>query len=171
MEESETTQPQSTTPTDQAALDRRIQLMIVGGGILILAALILAIVLMATHAEATVVVRDIAIVFVAVETLFIGIAMIFLMLQIQLLIKVLREEIQPLLKSVNETASTVRGTTVFVSENLVSPIIKAAGFSAAVRQVATNLFAVAKGAMPHKSAHVSPEPVQVKGGLQDVTEE
>ena len=149
-----------TTPAEDAQVDRKLQLMIIGGGILLLVLLITAIVLMAKFPGATVIIRDIAIVFVAVEPLFIGIAMIVLMLQLQLLIKVLREEIQPLLQSVNETASTVRGTTSFMSENLVSPIIKAAGFSAGVGRVASDLFGVLRGVKPPKSAPVQSSPVQ-----------
>ncbi len=140
------------TPEAEAQAARRTQMMLIAGGVLLFALLITAIVLMATYTEATIVIRDIAIVFVAVETFFIGVTLILLVIQIQLLIKMLREEIQPLLHSVNETASTVRGTTEFMSENLVSPVIKVAGFSAAVRQVTSNLVGVVKGVRPRKQS-------------------
>jgi len=137
--------PEPATPAGQ---DRRAQLLIIGGAILVLALLITAIVLMAKFPATTVVIRDIAIVFVAVTTFFIGIAMLVLIVQIQALIQVLQEEVRPLLASVNDTASTVRGTTEFVSDNLVSPLIKAAGFTAAMRRVAGELRSVVAAIRP-----------------------
>lgn len=134
------------TPEEKAA--KRTQMMIIAGAIVFLVALVVAIVLMASYPSATQVVRDIAIVFVAVETFLIGLAMIVLLFQLQVLIQVLRDEIQPLLRSVNDTASTVRGTTEFVSHNMVSPIIKAAGFAAGIRQVLSDTISIAKTTRP-----------------------
>ncbi len=141
---------QEPTPEPATSVwqERRTQFLIIGGAILVLALLITAIVLMAKFPATTVVIRDIAIVFVAVTTFFIGIAMLVLIVQIQALIQVLQEEVRPLLASVNDTASTVRGTTEFVSENLVSPLIKAAGFTAAMRRVAGELHSVVAAIRP-----------------------
>lgn len=125
----------TATAAPSAAQQQRTQIAIIAGVILVLGLLITAIVLMAKFPEATTVIRDIAIVFVAVETFLIGIAALVLIVEIQTLTKVLREEIQPLLRSVNDTAATVRGTTEFMSENLVSPVIRVAGFTAGVRKV------------------------------------
>lgn len=136
--------------SSQAQQERRTQIYIAVGAVLLLALLVTAIVLMAKYPQATEVVRDIAIVFVAVTTFLIGLVAVVLVIELWVLIKVLREEIQPLLKSVNDTASTVRGTTEFVSENVVSPIIQAAGFTAAVRQVVRDLKSVIITARPRK---------------------
>ncbi|MBN1261409.1 MAG: hypothetical protein JXB35_12095 [Anaerolineae bacterium] len=156
--------PPSQQTTEEQ--EKRIQLYIIGGAILILALLVTSIVLMANNAAVTEVIRDIAIVFVAVETFLIGMAALVLIVQIHTLTKVLREEIQPLLRSVTDTASTVRGTTEFVSENLVSPIIRVAGFAAAVRQVVGDLFGVVAAARPkNRSASV-----QQQGGKEDGAE-
>jgi hypothetical protein len=144
-------EPESST---QAQEERRTQIFIAVGALLLLALLVTAIVLMAKNPGATTVVRDIAIVFVAVATFLIGLVAIVLVIELWVLIKVLREEIQPLLKSVNDTASTVRGTTEFVSENVVSPIIRVAGFTAAVRQVAYDLRSVIAAARPSKNPSV-----------------
>jgi len=138
--------------SSQAQQGQRTQIFIALGALLLLALLVTAIVLMAQHPQATTVIRDIAIVFVAVATFLIGLVAIVLVIELWVLIKVLREEIQPLLKSVNDTASTVRGTTEFVSENVVSPIIQAAGFTAAIRQVARDLKSVVTAAKPRKGS-------------------
>ena len=143
------------TAEEKAA--KRTQIIIIAVAVVFVALLVTAIVLMANFPKATVVVRDIAIVFVAVTTFLMGLAMILLIFQIQVLIQVLRDEIQPLLRSVNDTASTVRGTTAFVSHNVVSPIIKWAGFTAGIRQVISDALAVVKAARPHHSTETDTE--------------
>lgn len=146
--------PQDLTPEEQAA--KKTQIMIIGGAILFLVILVVAIILMALNPGATQVIRDIAIVFVAVETFLIGLAMILLLFQIQVLIQVLRDEIQPLLRSVNDTASTVRGTTAFVSHNVVSPLIRVASVTSAAQKVARGIFDVAKGVRPRPRGVTQP---------------
>ncbi|MGD2144235.1 MAG: hypothetical protein PVF54_07135, partial [Anaerolineae bacterium] len=79
--------------------------------------------------------RDAAIIFVAFETLLIGVLMIVLMLQLQSLIVLLRDEIRPMLEAVNETVTTVRGTTKFVSHSVVSPVMKWSGYLAGARRM------------------------------------
>jgi len=79
--------------------------------------------------------RDAAIVFVAFETLLIGVLLIILMLQVQALVTLLRDEIKPMLEAVNETLATVRGTTRFVSHNVVSPVVKWSGYLAGLRRI------------------------------------
>jgi hypothetical protein len=144
-------------------VSKRTQIMIIGGAVLFLTLLVAAIVLMATHEAATQVIRDIAIVFVAVETFLIGLAILLLIFQIQTLIQVLRDEVQPLLRSVNDTASTVRGTTAFVSQNVVSPFIKVAGFTAAVQRVTSDLIHSVGVARPRSNS-----PQKPIGGNEDV---
>lgn len=129
-------------------VSKRTQIFIIVGAVLFLVILVGAIVLMATNEAATQVIRDIAIVFVAVETFLIGLAILILIFQIQMLIQVLRDEVQPLLHSVNDTVSTVRGTTEFVSHNMVSPVIKAAGFAAGARRVINDVVGVLRGIKP-----------------------
>lgn len=167
--QSNTTETQTAKVTAQEApavgaqASKRTQMMIIGGAILFLVILVGAIVLMAMNEEATQVIRDIAIVFVAVQGFLIGLALLLLIFQIQMLIQVLRDEVQPLLRSVNDTASTVRGTTAFVSQNVVSPFIKAAGFTAAVQRVTSDLIHIVGATRPRSSS-----PQNSKGGNENV---
>jgi len=133
---------------EQSPISPRTQRMIIAGGIALLILFIAAIVLMAFFPATTVIIRDIAIVLVAVETFLMGLAVIILIFQVQSLIQVLRDEVQPLLRSVNDTASTVRGTTEFMSQNVVSPFIKWAGVTAAVQRVTIDLIKIAEGTWP-----------------------
>jgi hypothetical protein len=80
-------------------------------------------------------VRDAAIVFVAFESLVIGMLLIVLILQIQSLTVLLRDEIRPMLEAAGDTMSTVRGTTKFVSHNVVSPVVKVSSYLAGARRI------------------------------------
>lgn len=79
--------------------------------------------------------RDVSIIFVAFETSVIGVLLIILMLQVQSLVVLLRDEIKPMLEATNETLATVRGTTRFVSHNVVSPVVKWSGYLAGLRRI------------------------------------
>ena len=78
-------------------------------------------------------IRDIFIIFLALTSLLSGLALVILLVQVTRLTNLLQNEIKPILDSTNETVSTLRGTTAFLSNNLVEPVIKLneylAGFS------------------------------------------
>jgi len=78
-------------------------------------------------------VRDIAIIVVAVESIFILAALIILIMQVIGLVRFLREEIKPLITSAQETVGTVRGTANFMSENLVGPVVEVSSRVAGAR--------------------------------------
>lgn len=80
------------------------------------------------------VMRDFSIIILALVTIVIGAFLAVLMFQLQSLTVLLRDEIKPILESANETASTVRGTTTFVSDAVVTPMINAASYVTAVRE-------------------------------------
>jgi hypothetical protein len=69
-------------------------------------------------------IRDIFIIFMAFESLIIGAALIILIVQVASLINLLQNEVRPILEATNETVNTLRGTTAFLSENVVEPVIK-----------------------------------------------
>lgn len=95
---------------------------------------------LATNATATAVVRDIAIIVLALVTGVIGVFLAILIFQVQSLIALLRNEIKPILDSANQTVSTVKGTSTFVTDTVVSPMIQALSFASGVRQTAKALF-------------------------------
>lgn len=77
-------------------------------------------------------VRDVAIIFLALESIVIGIILLILVWEVRSLAKMLREDIKPILQSADETARTVRGTTTFVSENFVTPLVRVSSFTSGV---------------------------------------
>ncbi len=80
-------------------------------------------------------IRDIMIILLAVEGLFIGVALVVLMVQVGLLVYVLHEEVRPILESLQDTVHTVKGTTVFLSDHLAKPVIQVKGYVAVLRSL------------------------------------
>ncbi len=77
-------------------------------------------------------IRDIAIIFLAVETIVIGAILIVLVFEILSLVRMLRQDIKPILQSADETTRTVRGTATFVSDNFVRPLVRVSGLTSGV---------------------------------------
>ena len=84
-------------------------------------------------------VRDIAIVLLALESLVIGVLLALMLAQIRKLVRVLREEITPIVDSAGETTRTVHGTVDLVSQTVVEPVVKVSSYLAGVQQVVRNL--------------------------------
>jgi hypothetical protein len=95
---------------------------------------------LATHPYFTAVLRDVSIIVLALVTMITSIFLAILLFQLQSLIVLLRDEVQPILESMNETAGTVRGTTTFVSDSVVTPMITAASYVAGARTTVRTLF-------------------------------
>jgi hypothetical protein len=113
--------------------DRRIIIITVGIAIFVLLVLVGVVVFLYSNPVQTAIIRDIFIIAMAFMSVVIGGAMVILILQVERLIALLRNEIKPMLINANQTVSTVRGTTVFVSDNLVRPTIGIASFMAGLR--------------------------------------
>jgi hypothetical protein len=132
--------PASQPPVDDSKLiqkQRRVVLMIVGAGIVLLGLLILVVVLLMNPRMAGTVsqIRDVFIIFMAFESLVIGITLVILIVQIATLINLLQNEIKPILNSTNETVNTLRGTAAFLSDNLAEPVIKLNEYLAGLKRL------------------------------------
>ncbi len=83
--------------------------------------------------------KNLAIVLLALETIVVTALLVVVVLLLARLVGMLQEQIAPVLKSVQQTASTVRGTTTFVSDTFVSPLIQIAsalsGLSGTIKTV------------------------------------
>ena len=84
-------------------------------------------------ASVVAIVRDLFIILLALQGMLIAITIIVLILQIAALINLLQNEISPIMKSLQETASTVKGTSEFLSENVTTPIIESTAWIAGAR--------------------------------------
>jgi hypothetical protein len=119
--------------------------MIVGGvivALLLIAALYLIITWLVQNPDSTRNIRDIFIILLALMSTLVVLALVILVALVARLVLMLQNEIQPLLLKIDETVSTLRGTTAFMSETMVDPVVKAASYAAGARrfmQVLTDL--------------------------------
>ena len=86
------------------------------------------------------IVRDVAIVLLAIESLVIGVLLAVMLWQLKALVKMLREEVAPLLTSASETAQRVKGTVGLVTDTVVTPLIRVRSWAAGARQTIDTLF-------------------------------
>jgi hypothetical protein len=108
---------------------------IIAGALLMVALFVWAIIALSSHPAAAANVRDIFIIFMALESLLIGAALVVLIIQLASLINLLQNEVKPILRSTNETVNTLRGTSEFLSENLVEPVIKLNSYLAGLKRL------------------------------------
>jgi hypothetical protein len=130
--EPEFTRERSTIQQEEL---RRRQAVIIGlivGIIIFLALVITGVIYLASPNTDTERIRDIMIIFMALEFMFLGIAMLVLIVQLATLINLLQNEVIPIIESTSETANTLRGTAIFLSDNVTEPVIKINQYLAAL---------------------------------------
>ncbi|MCX6053967.1 MAG: hypothetical protein NTZ74_03460 [Chloroflexi bacterium] len=104
--------------------------------VFIISLIITAIVLLSNApSNTTSKIRDIFIIFLAFESIVIGVALVVLVIQLSTLINLFQNEIKPILKSTVETVDTLKGTTQFLTANLVEPVIKLNGYMAGMKRL------------------------------------
>jgi hypothetical protein len=104
-------------------------------GIAILGILIFAVVFLLQPGTPTDKIRDIFIIFMALESILIGVVLVVLVVQIAILINLLQTEIKPILNSTNETVNNLKGTASFLSDHLVEPVIKLNEYLAGIKRL------------------------------------
>lgn len=105
-------------------------------GVLLVALIALGVVmLMRANAGVTAQIRDVFIIFMALEAIVIGAALVILIIQLASLINLVQNEVKPILQSTSETVNTLKGTTDFLSQNLVDPVIKLNGSLAGLKHL------------------------------------
>ncbi|PJF25461.1 MAG: hypothetical protein CUN53_12675 [Phototrophicales bacterium] len=124
---------------------RRILFVSVGSFFALLILLFLLALLIATAsdvegaADVVRLVRDMVIIFLALEGALIILSLAVLILQIARLIAMIQTEIKPILENTQETVRTAKGTVEFMSENITQPMIRAGGFMTALVVFVENL--------------------------------
>lgn len=92
------------------------------------------------YADTILVLRDIFIIALGLMSCVSGVVLILLLIAITRLVNMLEYELKPILLRTNETLGTIRGTTVFVSENVVRPVTTASSYVAGFRRGVQTLF-------------------------------
>lgn len=96
--------------------------------------------LAANHADSIEVLRDIFMIGLALTSCIFGIVTMMLLVMVVRLVNMLEYEIKPILEKTNETVGTLRGTTSFVSKNVVEPVVTVSSYTAGARRALKVLF-------------------------------
>jgi hypothetical protein len=80
--------------------------------------------------------RDIAIIALAAESGLVGLALIVLIVQVARLTNMLEYEVKPILENTSDAVRTVRGTAAFMSEHMVSPVIRVSSYASGFGRLA-----------------------------------
>lgn len=105
---------------------------------------------------ATVRLRDIAFIVMALETLVLMILVLIVIVLLVVLVVLIYDRVIPILEQLNkaintvvETTHTVRGTTTFVSQKVVTPFIEVSSLAAGIARILKGIFDLVPH--PHKS--------------------
>lgn len=132
-------EPASMTPEQ-----KRLMIGVVIGFVILLVLTIVSVIFLLQPGTDTAKIRDVFIIFMALQSMLTGITLVILMIQLARLINLLQNEIKPILDSTNETVSNLRGTTTFLGDNLVEPVIKLNEYMAGFTQLMQALGLVRK---------------------------
>jgi len=130
-----------TTPLEEAAkrqAERQQRTIAITASIvlvLLIAGIVAAVIGLLQPNTPTDKIRDIFIIFMALESLLIGVALIVLIVQFASLINLLQNEVRPILDATNDTVNHLRGTAEFLGENVVEPVIKLNGYLAGMQRM------------------------------------
>ena len=70
------------------------------------------------------VIRDIAIILLAIQTLIVNILLAILIWQVWRMVKMMQGEVKPIIEDTQDTLGAVRGTANFVGANVVDPVVR-----------------------------------------------
>jgi hypothetical protein len=100
----------------------------------------------ASSTPGTVRVRDIAIIVMALETLLVMLLVLIIVVLVTVVIVLIYDRVIPVLEQLNrainalaDAVHTARGTTSFVSERLVHPVIEVSSYAAGVARIAREI--------------------------------
>ena len=125
---------------------KNFQIALIGILVVVIVLLVVMCYLLFNAPEATAIIRDISIIILALESIVVLLLLGVVIGMLWWLIQTLEKKITPILDTTNETVSnvsetvnTVRGTATFVSDTVVSPIIKVVSYASGVKRAIRTL--------------------------------
>jgi hypothetical protein len=125
---------------------KNFQIALIGILVVVIVLLVVTCYLLFNAPEATAIVKDISIIILALESIVVLLLLGVVIGMLWWLIQTLERKITPILDTTNETVNavsetvnTVRGTTTFVSDIVVSPIIKVVSYAAGMKRAIQTL--------------------------------
>ena len=128
-------------------------------GIMFLVAVLLALSDVGAAGDLVRMIRDLMIVFIALELALIFVSVSVLLVQVSRLVNLLTEEIAPLLDATQETVQTAQNTVEFAGRNVLNPMIEFSAFLTTLLSLLTSVFglrrAYSRANKPKRDDHAS----------------
>ncbi len=122
------------------------QIALIGILVVVVVLLVVMCYLLFNHKEETAIIKDISIIVLALESIVVLLLLGVVVGMVWWLIQTLEKKITPILDTTNETVSnvsetvnTVRGTATFMSDTVVSPVIKVVSYASGVKRAIKTL--------------------------------
>jgi amino acid permease len=90
--------------------------------------------MLASSTDTTGKIRDVFIIFLALQSFIIGAVLIILIVQMSILINLVQNELKPIIKNTSETVNALKGTASFLSNHLAQPVIRVNSFFARIKR-------------------------------------
>ena len=132
--------PPYQPPPEKLVPTKYVVIGIIVAAVITFVAIAFTLYMAANYAYEMAALRDIMIIALALESCIFGIALLILLVMVIRLVNMLEFEIKPILERTNETIGMVRGTTVFMGDNVVKPLTTASSYMAGVRKGLKTLF-------------------------------
>ena len=125
---------------------KKFQIALIAILVVVIVLLVVMCYLLFNAPEATAIIRDISVIILALESIVVLLLLGVVIGMLWWLIQTLEKKITPILDTTNETVNnvsetvnTVRGTATFVSDTVVSPIIKVVSYASGVKRAIRTL--------------------------------
>ena len=125
---------------------KKFQIALIGILVVVIVLLVVMCYLLFNAPEATAIIRDISVIILALESIVVLLLLGVVIGMLWWLIQTLEKKITPILDTTNETVNnvsktvnTVRGTATFMSDTVVSPVIKVVSYASGVKKAVKTL--------------------------------
>jgi preprotein translocase subunit YajC len=125
---------------------KNFQIALIGILVVVVVLLVVMCYLLFSRPTETEIIKNISIIILALESIVMLLLLIVVIAMLWWLIQTLEKKITPILDTTNETVNnvsetvnTVRGTATFMSDTVVSPVIKAASYASGVKRAIQTL--------------------------------
>lgn len=96
------------------------------------------------------IVRDLFIILLAVQGMIVTLALVVMIVQLAALLNLLQNEVNPIVKNLQDTTSTIKGTAEFLSENVTAPVIETTAWLSGIRAFTKEITGITKHFRPKK---------------------
>ncbi|MBE2185135.1 MAG: hypothetical protein IAE89_17015 [Anaerolineae bacterium] len=159
--ESHSTEKESPSAQQKGTMSLKRVIIIAAGALLGVVVLLFVITLLlaANNIEQTEqmirLLRDLMIIFLALEGILVILALAILIIQIAQLVNIIQNEVQPILENTQEAVETANVTARFVSKNVAGPMVAFSGFFAGLSSLFGNLFGLRRALQYSREDEVS----------------